>query len=169
MLTQHIRKIIVVFTLITVTGFAAYAFADPGSGFGGYGRGWGYYGKGGNDECPGYGRGWGPHGGYFGTLSGEEAKKLEAERNAFFDATKDLRQGIHQKRLELGAELAKREPDTQKAMNLQKEISDLKSQLDQKRLEHHIKMKESFPDLAGMGMRFQHRGYGPRGHHGGYW
>jgi len=54
-------------------------------------------------------------------------------------------------------------------VNLQKEISDLKSQLDQKRLEHHIKMKESFPDLAGTGMRFRHRGYGPRGWHGGRW
>ncbi len=167
MINKHIRKIIVVSTLITVTGFAAYAFADTGSGAGGYGREMGYYGKGGDDECSGYGRGRGQRGGHFDTLSDEEVKKLETERKAFFDATKDLRQDIHQKRLELQAEIAKREPDTQKAMNLQKEISDLKSQLAQKRLEHRIKMKESFPDLAGMGMGFRHRGYGPRGYHGG--
>jgi len=41
---------------------------------------------------------------------------------------------------------------------MQQEISDLESQLDQKRLDHHIKMQKDFP-------RFGYRGdgYGPRG------
>ena len=169
MKNSQMKGIVIVCTLIALVGFSTYAMADPGSGYGGRGRGWGYHGRAGYDGCRGYGHWSGPRGEYFGTPSDEEVKKLEAERNAFFETTKDLRQDIHQKRLELGAELAKREPDTQKAMNLQKEISDLESQLDQKRLEHRIKMKESFPESAEMGMGFRHRGYGPRGFHGGCW
>ena len=59
---------------------------------------------------------------------------------------------------QLRSELAKPEPDAKKAAGIQKEISNLESELDQKRLDHRIKMKKDFPDFGAGGY-----GYGPRG------
>jgi hypothetical protein len=43
-----------------------------------------------------------------GNLSEEEIAKLNEERKTFFYATQDLRRNIHQKRLELKSEFAKK-------------------------------------------------------------
>ena len=116
----------------------------------GYGmqRGWA--------DGPGF-RGYGGRG-YQSDLSDEDLAKLDKERQAFFDATSDLREQLYQKELELRSEIAKPEPDTKKAAGLQAEISNLEGQLDQKRLEQRIKMKKDFPRSGYMG-----QGYGPRG------
>ena len=149
-------KIFMVLAIVAVLAIAATSFA-------GWGRGhWGYD----HHMGSGYGmqRGWGqgPRGyggqGYQGDLSDEEIAKLDKERQAFFEATSDLREKRYQKELELRSELAKPEPDAKKAAGLQQEISDLESQLDQKRLDHRIKMKKDFPDFGAGGY-----GYGPRG------
>ena len=149
-------KIFMVLAIVAVLAIAATSFA-------GWGRGhWGY----GHHMGPGYGmhQGWGqgPRGygdqGYQSDLSDEEIAKLNQERQAFFEATSDLREKRYQKELELRSELAKAEPDTKKAAGLQQEISDLESQLDQKRLDHRIKMKKDFPGFGAGGY-----GYGPRG------
>ena len=50
--------------------------------------------------------------------------------------------------------MAKKDPDAKKAVVLQKEISELKGQLDQKRVEQRIKMQKENPDF------FAERGYG---------
>jgi hypothetical protein len=96
--------------------------------------------------------------GYQGDLSDEDIAKLDKERQAFFEATSDLREKRYQKELELRSELAKPEPDAKKAADIQQKISDLEGQLDQRRLEHRIKMRKDFP-------RFGYRGdgFGPRG------
>jgi Spy/CpxP family protein refolding chaperone len=115
---------------------------------------------------PGYGmhRGWADgtrgYGGrvYQSDLSDEDIARLDKERQSFFEATSNLREKLYQKELELRSELAKSEPDAQKAAGLQKEISNLESELDQKRLNHHIKMRKDFPRFGYMG-----QGYGPRG------
>ncbi|CAB5094732.1 hypothetical protein D3OALGA1CA_5401 [Olavius algarvensis associated proteobacterium Delta 3] len=104
----------------------------PGAGYGsggGYGRGKGY-GKG-----RGYGR---QH--FDANLTDEQRQELDTERQAFHETTQDLRQNIYQKRLELQAEIAKREPDAKKASSLQTEISNLKSQMAQKRLDHVMRV-----------------------------
>jgi Spy/CpxP family protein refolding chaperone len=109
-------------------------------------------------------RGWGqgPRGyggqGSQSDLSEEEFAKLDEERRAFFEATSDLREKLYQKELELRSELAKPEPDAKKAAGLQKEISSLESEFDQKRLDHRIKMRKDFPRSGTGGY-----GYGPRG------
>lgn len=149
-------KIFMVLAIVAVLAIAVTSFAGWGRGHMDYGYPMG----------PGYGmhRGWmdGPRGyggqGYPGDLSDEDIARLDKERQAFFDATSDLREKLYQKELELRSELAKAEPDAKKAAGLQKEISDLESQLDQKRLDHRIKMRKDFP-------RFGYRGdgYGPRG------
>jgi hypothetical protein len=144
-------KIFILLATVAVLAIAATSFA-------GWGRGhWGY----GYHMGPGYGmhRGWGqdPRG-YGSNLSDEDIAALDSERQAFFDATSDLRKNLYQKELELRSELAKAEPDAKKAAGLQKEISDLESELDQKRLDHRIKMRKNFPRFGAGGY-----GYGPRG------
>jgi Spy/CpxP family protein refolding chaperone len=145
-----------VLVTVAVLAIAATSFAGWGSGHMGYGDHMG----------PGYGMhdGWGqgPRGyggqGYQSDLSDEDIAKLDKERQAFFEATSDLRENLYQKELELRSELAKPEPDAKRAAGIQKEISNLESQLDQKRLDHRIKMKKDFPRFG-----FRGDGYGPRG------
>ena len=145
-----------VLAIVAVFAFAATSFA-------GWGRG---YGGGGYHMGPGYGmhRGWGqgPRGyddqGYQSDMSDEDMANLDKERQAFFEATSDLRENLYQKELELRSELAKPEPDAKKAAGIQQEISNLESQLDQKRLDHRIKMRKDFPRSG-----YRGDGYGPRG------
>jgi zinc resistance-associated protein len=148
-------------------------FAIAATSFAGWGRG---YGGGGYHMGPGYGmhRGWGqgPGGygdqGYQSDLSDEDAAKLDQERQAFFEATSDLRENLYQKELELRSELAKPEPDAKKAAGIQKEISNLESELDQKRLDHRIKMRKDFPRSGARGYGYGSRGRGMgRGMYGG--
>ncbi len=154
-------KIFMVLAVVAVLAIAATSFAGWGRGHWGYGRHMGpeYGMHHGWEQGPmGYG-GQGYQGrGYQGDLSDEDIAKLDKERQAFFEATSDLREKRYQKELELRSELAKPEPDAKKAVGLQKEISDLESQLDQKRLEHRIKMKKDLPRFGNRGY-----GYGPRG------
>ena len=124
----------------------------------GYGDAQGQYGRG--------GRGW-------GNLSEEDAKKVEKERETFFKDTEDLRRSIYQARLEMSAEMAKKDPDTKKLADLQKNLSSLESDFDQKRLGHRLEMKKLLPDNyqagAGAGMG-RGRGYGRGpGNGGGCW
>jgi zinc resistance-associated protein len=150
-------KVMMVLVIAAVLGIGVTSFAGWGRGPWGGGYHMGPYRMG-----PGYGmmqpdeRYGGP--GYQGDLSDEEIAKLEKERLDFYKATEDLRETLYQKELELRSELAKPEPDAQKAAALQKEISSLESQLDQKRLEQSIKMRKDFPRFGSRGY-----GYGPRG------
>lgn len=171
--------------LVMVFGFDAFAgrygMGMYGQGYGpgsGYGRGMGMYGPG-----PGYGRGMGMRGQYgagpgrgFGwgncpgwvgsELSNEDIQQLEEQRAAFFKETEALRNDIYQKRLELRSELAKDNPDVEKAKKLQSEISEIRSQLDQKRMDHMISLKKINPNLGrgymGQGPRGKGFGRGPR-------
>ncbi len=166
---NYLKVTVVVASVILLAGIGTAAFADWGMGYGrhpmGYGPGW-------SKEGPGDGPGPGGHHRGFGCgynrqdMSAEEVKKIEEERNAFFDATRDLRRNMRQKSLELESELAKAEPDGAKAASIQKEISDLRTQFDQKRIEHRIKMGKLLPDggfCRGSGPfgKMGHRGGGP--------
>ena len=87
-----------------------------------------------------------------GNLSDENQNDLAKERQAFFAETKDLRQDIYKKRLELQSELAKKNPDAQKAAALHKDISKLAEEFDQKRLAFILKMKKINPNFGRMGV-----------------
>ena len=144
--------------------FSAYALADGGWGRGYHHKGDGYQ-MGDSENCPGYGKsgkgGYGKGAPGWGALSEEDAAKVENERKAFFKDTQDLRQSIHQKRLEMRAEMAKKDPDTQKLSDLQKDISNSQADFAQKRLNHRLEMRKLLPDSyqAGAG-RGHGRGYG---------
>ena len=153
--------------------FSAYAFADGSQGWGRQHMGEGYH-MSGSGNGPGYGdNGRGRYGkgrSNWGNLTEEDAGKLDKEREAFFKETEDVRQSVYQKRLEMRAEIAKKDPDAGKLTDLQKEISNLQADFALKRLNHRLEMRKLFPDLqAGAGMGHG-RGYGRgQGSGGGCW
>jgi hypothetical protein len=152
MKAKHVLVIMLVLGLAGVLGFSDPSFAGRGRG-GGYGADCSGPGSG---DCPrGYRQG---GGGYAGDLTDEEIATLEKERSAYFEQTRDMRDALYQKRLELRSELAKQNPDAKRAAELQKEISALDGELDQKALEQRLRMKKDHPDLYGKAFG---RGMGP--------
>ena len=148
-----IGKGLVILVVVAVVGFGAYAFAHMDTGFGhqnwmhpGAGMHHNWYGE------PGYG--------YSGNLNDDEINALDKARRKFFQATENLRGDIYSKQLELRSELAKNDPDTKKAMKLQKEISGLEARLDQERIEHMIKMRKLNSNVGRGSMGGYHMGYG---------
>ena len=144
---NNFAKALTVLAIAGIVGFAATSFA-----------GWG---RGGGSNCRGQGSGWGQRGyapsGDQGNMSDEQITRLDKELQAFFEETRNLRENIYQKELELRSELAKEDPDAQRAAGLQAEISELTAQLDQKRIDHRIKMQKENPEF------FAGRGYGRGG------
>ncbi len=166
-MNKKYRKLkILLIATIAILFSGVYASADGGKGYG-------------HHRGMHQGQGWhkGSHGGpgcaAMDNLSEDGTKKLDAERTAFFEATKDLRRKIYQKRLELASELAKENPDAAEASALQKEVSDFKAQMAQKRLEHILRVRKINPDLGRgfwgggpMDPGMMHRGMKGRGGNG---
>jgi len=155
------RETLIIITVVAFLGFGAYAFAGWGMGPGMMG-GWDNYG-------PGWHRGgYGDngYGGMMGNFSDDQIQEMNTQRNTFFKATEDLRQDIYSKQLELRSELAKKNPDPKKAVNLQGDISKLQAQLDQKQIDHMVEMRKINPNT---GRGFMGRGgMGYRAGTGGY-
>lgn len=96
-------------------------------------------------------------------LTDDQIKRMESERNAFQTATQGIHQQLNEKRQALNAELAKQAPDAATCFAIQKDISDLQAQFEQKRLTHILEMKKIDPNFAegrGMGSGMGH-GMGP--------
>jgi len=160
MKTSITSKALMIITIVAVIGFGTYAFAGWGMGYGHHGGG--HHGPGWHHEGEG---GYG-YGDMMGGLSNAEIEKMENERKTFFKATEDLRQDLYAKELELKTELYKENPDTQKAAKLQKEISNLEANLDQKRIDHMVKMRKINPNADRSFMGRGPMGSGPS--YGGY-
>jgi len=165
------NKGILILTVVAIFGITTLAFA-------GWGRGYGHM-MGPDSWGPGMQGGYGyGQGGYYGNLSADEIAKLDQQRADYFKATENLRQDLYAKQLELRSELAKENPDTNKASKLQSDISKLQSNLDQERLNYEINARKSAPNYNrgpggygsmmgyGYGGHGPMMGYGPRG--GGY-
>ena len=148
------KKLIIGLTVAAVIGIGTYAFGHMGGGDGYYGRmhdgpsmHQGAYGEKDYD--------------YRSNLKDEDIKALEEERTAFLKDTEDIRRSLYSKELELRSELIKNNPDASKAGALQKEISELESRLDQKRIDHMIKIRKLNPNAGrGFMMGGYHMGYG---------
>jgi hypothetical protein len=135
MIRRHFLKVLVIVGLITLMGIGSSALA--------YRDGW--------RGCRGGGPGW--SGGWGDDISNKNFDKLQEERTDFFKDTSGLRQDIYAKDLELRSELEKQDPDVAKATELQKDLSALYAQLDQKKVEHYLKVRELTP-YPGRGMRY---------------
>ena len=134
------KNVIITIVSLAVLGIGISAFAHSGKSWGG---GWGHH-RGGMYHQGGYGDG------NVNQMSPEEYKQFEQKREAFFSETRDLRTSLFEKERALQNELAKDEPDVAQASSLQKEISDLQSQFDQKRIVHMLEMRKLNPN-AGRG------------------
>ena len=108
---------------------------------------------------------------YMNKLTKEQIQKIHEQRKAFFNETEDLRQQLYEKETDLKSVLAKKEPDVEKAKAIQKEISDLKSQLEQKKIDHYIKIKKINPYLGRKAWKSRYRNKEGFGSHfcGGCW
>ncbi|MCF8051809.1 MAG: periplasmic heavy metal sensor [Desulfobacterales bacterium] len=171
MMKQHSFKILTAIALIATLAVASYAFA-------GWGRDWGHMGYGPHHremmgDYGGYGPGPGEYGprygqgrGFGSNLSQEQIEKMETQREAFFKETEPIRQRLYEKEMALRNELAKENSDADAAKALQKEISELRSDFDQKRLEHRMEMRAIAPEI-GQGYGSAGPGYAPRGPRGG--
>jgi zinc resistance-associated protein len=151
-----LKKALVVIGITLLAGFVVsqvYAHG-PGGGWGymmGPGMmGGGWYG--GPMIGPGYGgyMGYGPGGYYWETR--EQAEKWDK----FYDETRDARQQLRQKYLELDELLSKKSPDESKVLAKQKEISQLEAQLEEKELQFRLKT----PDIGRGGYGFYCHGPG---------
>lgn len=152
---RHNLKGIMTLAVLAVFGISTLAFAGWGDGYG-------------HMMGPGMmGPGWQQGGGYYGNLSADEIAKLDQQRSEFFKATEGIRQQLYEKELALQGELSKENPDTSKASTLQSEISKLRGELDQKRLDYEMQARKSVPNYnRGYRGHGSMMGYGPRG--GGY-
>jgi len=161
------RKSIFGLAAVLILGIATIAFAH-----GGWGNGGGYMmgpGYGGRMMGPGYGghmMGWDSDGrsyhrgsGAWGNLSNEDAAKLNASQDKFYQDTEPLRDQIADKEAALNNEMKKDNPDKDKIFTLQKEISALKSDFDQKAIAHQLEVRKLLPD------NYRGSGYG---YGGGY-
>jgi Spy/CpxP family protein refolding chaperone len=154
---RNVKTMIITLASLAVIGFALNAFAHGGMGWGG---GWGHHGPGWHHRGD-----YGP--GYDDPMSKEHYQQLEQKREAFFQETRELRADLYEKERALESELAKAEPDASRATGLQKEISQLQSQLDQKRIDHMVEMRKLSPNAGRGFMRGgPMMGYGPGA--GGY-
>ena len=138
-------RLITGIAILAIVGFTGFAFAHGGFGS----RGWG-------DRHMGYGdhMGYGPHMGYYGTerysnLSDSDIKKIEKAKEDFFKSTEKTREALYENRLELRNELSKTNPDTGKLKTIQKKISKLEAELDQKSLEFRVQANKIAPNARG--------------------
>lgn len=97
-------------------------------------------------------------------LTAEQIDQLQKLLKTYVDETSELRSTLWDKRSELDAIMVTSAPDSTKAMALQKEISDIKANLAQKRLEYQLNVKKVAPDVGFVpapGSGWGRGGYGP--------
>ena len=136
---SRLKIVFVIIVSVAMVGVSINAFAHRGMGWGG---GWGHH-------RDGYGPG---YGGRADEMSKETFTQMEEKREAFLKATRDIRAALIEKERALQAEMAKEKMDVARASELQKEISQLRGQFDQQRIEHMAEMRKLNPN-AGRGYK----------------
>ena len=155
------KRLFALLGILVLVGAIAVPVLAHGPGWGrGHHMGWG--------GGPGYGP-CGDYGPGASNLTEEQRSKLETLHKKFYDETAQLRNEKWTKSRELRALLNSPNPDADKARALQKEISGLRSQLAEKRLDFELEERKIAPDAHyGYGYgRGYGKGYG-KGHGRGY-
>jgi Spy/CpxP family protein refolding chaperone len=75
-------------------------------------------------------------------LAPEQQTAINSLRNDFMKETSTIQNQIHKKRLEMDILLLEAEPDAEKLMRLQKELSKLNATLDETQLSYQIKARK---------------------------
>lgn len=141
-----------------------------------HGPGWGRGGHMGWGGGPGYGY-CGDYGPGASNITEEQRAKLDTLHKKFYDETAQLRNEMWTKSTELSALLNSPNPDAEKARALQKEITDARTKLAEKRLDFELEERKVAPDVRygsgyGRGYGGHMRGHGPGmgygRHMGGY-
>ena len=132
-------KILLAAALIAaVFGLVGFSYAHGGYGLRGYHMGSDYGSHMGYRGCSGYDR--------YSGMSDEQTENLAKMRSEFLAETHTLRDDIYQKRLEMRSELAKQNPDTGELKSIQRELSRLEAELDQKRLAYDLERNKIASD-----------------------
>ncbi|HUU39704.1 MAG TPA: periplasmic heavy metal sensor [Desulfatiglandales bacterium] len=131
--------------IVTILGilFLSAALTTPALAHGpGWGKGYNRtcYGEGGPGFCRQQDR-------EFDKLTEQQRDQLDKLHETFYDDTAQLKDDIRSKSRDLDRLLDKSTPDTDKALSLQKEISDLEAKLAQKRLDFRLEAKKIAPEL----------------------
>jgi zinc resistance-associated protein len=152
---KRLGIVIGIFVLIAALAYPVFAWGP------GWGRGYNMKGKwgGGQGYCWQYDRG-------YANLNPEQQTKLGELNQKFSNETATLRNKIWAKSDELNTVLNAPDPDTGKAKALQREISDLRSQLAEQHLAFEIERRKIAPNAGsvsryGKGYGRHMRSYGP--------
>ena len=157
------KKVLTILSILVVVGMlAAPVFAHR------WGRGqW----SGGSGPC------WEDSGEY-ANLTENQRAELEKLEQQFFNDTAKLRDEIRAKSTEFNSLMNSPEPDAKKVRSLQKDISNLRATMAEKRVNFELEARKIAPNARygrgyakgygrGYGMRGGHHGpYGYYGHHG---
>ncbi len=146
---------IVITSLLAVTLLATSAFS-----WGGGGRGCGGSGQGGNNYT----------GGTNGTnawndLSQEQKDELTALKQKFIDTTYEVRSAMMVKHQELRMLMETSDPDRAKIDALAEDVTDLRTQMQAKRIDFQLAAKKIAPELNGFAMGGR-GGFGGKGNNG---
>lgn len=164
MKSKKITIVLIISSAMLLIG-GTIAFAYDGWSEKGPGRHHGGY----HGHMRGDGHGWGRGGPrYSKDLSEEEIAKVEEVKEQFHKETRELRSKIKKTRIDLEDEMAKDEPDKDTLLKIQKNLSKLKAEFDQKAILYHVEMRKLLPEKSRRGDcgRGYRHGYGHG--HGGY-
>jgi Spy/CpxP family protein refolding chaperone len=150
------KKLITIIGIVILVGAFAYPAFSRGPGWGrGSGHMMGFW-----DRDYAYDR-MGGRG--YGYLDNESREKLDQLNRRYYEKTSDFRNRLYEKSDELDALLAGPYPDGEMAKGLEKELSDLRAQLDQERLDYELEARKITPDIRsgrGYGRGMRGRGFG---------
>jgi Spy/CpxP family protein refolding chaperone len=79
-------------------------------------------------------------------LTDEQRAKIDAAREKFFDETRSLRRDIDDQAYALRKEMTSDNPDSGKVAQLQKQLSKLEAEFDQKKVQHQLEMRKLWPE-----------------------
>jgi zinc resistance-associated protein len=157
------KRLVTILGIVLLVGAIAIPVLANGHG---WGRGRHMMGHSGDHRGYGYESGRG-----YETLNEEQRSKLDTLHQKFYDETTQLRNEIWSKSGELNVLLDSTNPDVDKAKALQKEISELRTKLDQVRINLELEANKINPDLRlgrGYGRGYGRHGSGYGHHMGGY-
>lgn len=168
-MARKTKKLAIVTGSLLVVCFVAGQALAFGPHHNGPGKGWGpgHYGDGPGqfDGGPGFHQGFHPGFERFLVDEGVPAATVTAffnDKDKFRNDNAEAMKAMRAKGLELYEEMSKPQPDANRAKALQGELSQLRTQMDAKRIDNMLYMKKTYPQICDiMQQKFKDRDFGP--------